>query len=456
MNLFTSFSPTKTICSFITGTCIKLFPPGPSDPDGNLAMERQDLVIRVILTVVGVLLALFLIMYGYFWCQRRRRKSNSDAANSDLEAGPASPGRPANSTFLSLRTPLISTRTFGAQLETTGTGSPGSKSPAGGSGPATGSQDSSKTPPTAHNKALQNVKGDHPSMAFLQSRSISLVDMYIDNSEPSENVGQIHFSLEYDFQNTTLILRILTAKELPAKDMSGTSDPYVRVTLLPDKKHRLETKIKRRTLNPRWNETFYFEGFPIQKLQSRVLHLHVFDYDRFSRDDSIGEVFLPLCQVDLSEKPSFWKALKPPAKDKCGELLTSLCYHPSNSILTLTLLKARNLKAKDINGKSDPYVKVWLQFGDKRIEKRKTPIFKCTLNPVFNETFSFNVPWEKIRECSLDVMVMDFDNIGRNELIGRILLAGKNGSGATETKHWQDMITKPRQTIVQWHRLKPE
>nr|CAD7400187.1 unnamed protein product [Timema cristinae] len=128
-------------------------------------------------------------------------------------------------------------------------------------------------------------------------------------------------------------------------------------------------------------------------------------------------------KVDLSEKPSFWKALKPPAKDKCGELLTSLCYHPSNSVLTLTCLKARNLKAKDINGKSGKLV--WLQFGDKRIEKRKTPIFKCTLNPVFNETFSFNVPWEKIRECSLDVMVMDFDNIGRNELIGRILLAGK-------------------------------
>ena len=34
----------------------------------------------------------------------------------------------------------------------------------------------------------------------------------------------------------------------------------MRVTLLPDKKHRLETKIKRRTLNPRWSETFYFEG----------------------------------------------------------------------------------------------------------------------------------------------------------------------------------------------------
>lgn len=36
-----------------------------------------------------------------------------------------------------------------------------------------------------------------------------MVDMYIDNSEPVENVGQIHFSLEYDFQNTTLILKII-------------------------------------------------------------------------------------------------------------------------------------------------------------------------------------------------------------------------------------------------------
>ncbi|XP_046636771.1 synaptotagmin-7-like isoform X1 [Daphnia pulicaria] len=345
-----------------------------------------------------------------------------------------------------------------------GNGAANSHSPGGSvlgavGGPASSLSPTSSPAPSsssALNKSMGGQKQEHPSMAFWQNRSISLVDMYIDNSEPTENVGQIHFSLEYDFQNTTLILKIMQGKDLPPMDMGGTSDPYVRVTLLPDKKHRLETKIKRRTLNPRWNETFYFEGFPIQKLQSRVLHLHVFDYDRFSRDDSIGEVFLPLCQVDFSEKPVFWKALKPPLKDKCGELLVSLCYHPTNSTLTLIALKARNLKAKDINGKSDPYVKVWLYFGDKRVEKRKTPVYKCTLEPVFNETFTFNVPWEKIRECSLDVRVMDFDNIGRNELIGRISLTGKNSTGASETKHWQDMITKPRQAVVQWHRLKPE
>jgi hypothetical protein len=35
-------------------------------------------------------------------------------------------------------------------------------------------------------------------------------------------------------------------------------------------------------------------------------------------------------------------------------------------------------------------------------------------------------------------------------------VAGKAGSGTSETKHWSDMITKPRQTVVHWHRLKPE
>ncbi|XP_061381658.1 synaptotagmin-7 isoform X2 [Danaus plexippus] len=427
-------------------------------------MKSSDVVLISLLSIGAAAVLFAVAAYLYIRRRRRKREDDEDGTSCAIRADPSSGSdsiREKNmgrlNGFLNLKTPLISTKTLGAQLETTSTSSPQAKSPATSSAGAAASASTAQgeRTPTAHNKQLQNVKGqDHPPHP--SNRSISLVDMYIDNTEPSENVGQIHFSLEYDFQNTTLILRIIQGKELPAKDLSGTSDPYVRVTLLPDKKHRLETKIKRRTLNPRWNETFYFEGFPIQKLQSRVLHLHVFDYDRFSRDDSIGEVFLPLCQVDLSEKPSFWKSLKPPAKDKCGELLTSLCYHPSNSVLTLTLLKARNLKAKDINGKSDPYVKVWLQFGDKRIEKRKTAVFKCTLNPVFNDSFSFNVPWEKIRECSLDVQVMDFDNIGRNELIGRILLAGKNGSGATETKHWQDMITKPRQTIVQWHRLKPE
>ena len=55
------------------------------------------------------------------------------------------------------------------------------------------------------------------------------------------------------------------------------------------------------------------------------------------------------------------------------------------------LFQAKNLKSKDINGLSDPYVKVWLMFGEKRVEKKKTPIYKCNLNPTFNQVHTADI-----------------------------------------------------------------
>ncbi|MEJ1273410.1 CD5 antigen [Cricetulus griseus] len=74
-----------------------------------------------------------------------------------------------------------------------------------------------------------------------------------------ENLGRIQFSVGYNFQESTLTVKVMKAQELPAKDFSGTSDPFVKIYLLPDKKHKLETKVKRKNLNPHWNETFLFE-----------------------------------------------------------------------------------------------------------------------------------------------------------------------------------------------------
>lgn len=75
-----------------------------------------------------------------------------------------------------------------------------------------------------------------------------------------EKLGRIQFSVGYSFQDSTLTVKILKGQDLPAKDFSGTSDPFVKLYLLPDKKHKLETKVKRKNLNPHWNETFLFEG----------------------------------------------------------------------------------------------------------------------------------------------------------------------------------------------------
>ncbi|KAJ9574656.1 hypothetical protein L9F63_008188, partial [Diploptera punctata] len=192
---------------------------------------------------------------------------------------------------------------------------------------------------------------------------------------------------------------------------------------------------------------------PSEKLHTQTLQLHVFDYDRITRDNSIGEVLLPLWQMDLTEKQSFCEPLRPATE--YGDLLMSLCHTPPDSI-TVTILKAWDLRSMDINLKSDPYVKLCLRCSDRRVDKRKTKIVKCTLNPVFNEAFHFNVTNTNVEESSLEVVVMDFDNIGRDELIGRIVLSVKNATGDSETKHWQEMLSSPTTTLVQWHRLKPE
>ncbi|XP_042076959.1 synaptotagmin-7b isoform X4 [Haplochromis burtoni] len=237
-----------------------------------------------------------------------------------------------------------------------------------------------------------------------------------------EKLGRIQFSVGYSFQDSTLTVKILKGQDLPAKDFSGTSDPFVKLYLLPDKKHKLETKVKRKNLNPHWNETFLFEGFPYEKVVQRTLYLQVLDYDRFSRNDPIGEVSIPLNKLDLANMQTFWKELKPcsDGSGSRGDLLVSLCYNPTANTITVSIIKARNLKAMDIGGTSDPYVKVWLMHKDKRVEKKKTVVMKRCLNPVFNESFPFDVPAHVLRETTIIITVMDKDRLSRNDVIGKV------------------------------------
>ncbi|NXD73593.1 SYT7 protein, partial [Eolophus roseicapillus] len=263
-----------------------------------------------------------------------------------------------------------------------------------------------------------------------------------------ENLGRIQFSVGYNFQESTLTVKIMKAQELPAKDFSGTSDPFVKIYLLPDKKHKLETKVKRKNLNPHWNETFLFEGRVWDGLEWTGMGAEqwwdpvssLLGWIRSARAANmmaiIDEMGWPSCQGHGSR----------------GELLLSLCYNPSANSIVVNIIKARNLKAMDIGGTSDPYVKVWLMYKDKRVEKKKTVVMKRCLNPVFNESFAFDIPTERLRETTIVITVMDKDRLSRNDVIGKIYLSWKSGPG--EVKHWKDMIARPRQAVAQWHQLK--
>ena len=116
----------------------------------------------------------------------------------------------------------------------------------------------------------------------------------ITTTASTENIkvcGKIFFTMQYSHPEQTLLVTIVKAEELPAKDFSGTSDPYVKVYLLPDRKNKFQTKVHRKTLSPEFNENFVFP-VPYAELESRVLQFSIYDFDRFSRHDLIGIVMV--------------------------------------------------------------------------------------------------------------------------------------------------------------------
>ncbi|MEE6499142.1 hypothetical protein FKM82_003341, partial [Ascaphus truei] len=228
----------------------------------------------------------------------------------------------------------------------------------------------------------------------------------------SKSCGKLNFIIKYDCDLEKLIVKIHKAVNLPAKDFSGTSDPYVKIYLLPDRKTKHQTKVHRKTLNPVFDEVFLFP-VPYSELSTRKLHFSVYDFDRFSRHDVIGQIIVDnfLDLADFPRESNISRDIEHVTNDNVdlGDLMFSLCYLPTAGRLTITIIKARNLKAMDITGASDPYVKVSLMCDGRRLKKRKTSTKRNTLNPVYNEAIVFDVPPESIDQISLLIAVMDYD-----------------------------------------------
>ncbi|XP_062248399.1 synaptotagmin-2 isoform X2 [Platichthys flesus] len=271
-----------------------------------------------------------------------------------------------------------------------------------------------------------------------------------------EKLGKLQYSIDYDFQENKLTVGILQAADLLSMDSGGTSDPYVKVFCLPDKKKKYDTKVHKKTLNPVFNETFVFK-IPFQEMGGNTLVMVVYDFDRFSKHDVIGEIKIPLKSLDLAKPIEVWRDLDSADQEepeKLGDICISLRYVPTAGKLTICILEAKNLKKMDVGGLSDPYVKINLLQNGKRLKKKKTTVKKNTLNPYYNESFSFEIPIDQMQKIQAVITVLDYDKIGKNDAIGKIWVGSKStGAGL---KHWSDMLANPRRPIAQWHPLQPE
>jgi hypothetical protein len=128
-----------------------------------------------------------------------------------------------------------------------------------------------------------------------------------EKKEEEAKFGRIQFKLDYNFEKNTLavtvnkiipnlylnqkqkhFIQIIQCEELPAMDLGGTSDPYVKLWVHPDKKKKCCTKKLKKTLNPVYNETFTFQKLPFNEMDGKVLMMAIFDHDALGSDDQIG------------------------------------------------------------------------------------------------------------------------------------------------------------------------
>lgn len=129
-----------------------------------------------------------------------------------------------------------------------------------------------------------------------------------------------------------LHVNVVRAIKLLKMDLLGTSDPYVKLTLTGDKLPAKKTTIKRKNLNPQWNEKF---KLVVKDPQSQVLQLQVYDWDKVGGHDKLGMQLVPLKLLKPYENKEFTLDLlkdtninETPNKKPRGQIVVDLTFVP--------------------------------------------------------------------------------------------------------------------------------
>ncbi|CAF1085662.1 unnamed protein product [Adineta steineri] len=276
-------------------------------------------------------------------------------------------------------------------------------------------------------------------------------------NDPSYNTGKITFTLFYNQSLTSLIITILSIDQLPYRNFNSKvlPNPFIKLTLLPDRRKKFQTKLYKHTQSTQFNETFHYP-ISYEQLNKRILLLSIYDFRRSTKRNLIGTVKIDdICSIpDITLYDIiFTKNIMPSTESDpdLGELTISLCYLPNAKRVTVTIVKATSLKPMDITGKSDPYVKVLLLINGKRIRKKKTSVISNTLNPMYNESLEFDLSNEHLQHADLIFKVIDYDRVGLNELIGCTGI-GIHFHGINRN-HWYQMLEYPHVPITQNYNL---
>nr|XP_019593466.1 PREDICTED: double C2-like domain-containing protein gamma isoform X5 [Rhinolophus sinicus] len=125
------------------------------------------------------------------------------------------------------------------------------------------------------------------------ARGMSLYEEEVEAEVAGEERGRVLLSLCYSSQRGGLLVGVLRCAHLAPMDANGYSDPFVRLFLHPNvgKKSKYKTSVRKKTLNPEFNEEFFYAGLR-EELAQKTLLVSVWDYDLGTANDFIGGVQL--------------------------------------------------------------------------------------------------------------------------------------------------------------------
>uniref|UniRef100_A0A3P8R8E2 Regulating synaptic membrane exocytosis 2 n=1 Tax=Astatotilapia calliptera TaxID=8154 RepID=A0A3P8R8E2_ASTCA len=166
--------------------------------------------------------------------------------------------------------------------------------------------DSTHSQLESSSSSFESQKMDRPSISVTSPMSPSML-----RDAPQYLSGQLSVKLWYDKVGHQLIVTILGAKDLPPREDGRPRNPYVKIYFLPDRsdKSKRRTKTVKKSLEPKWNQTFMYSPVHRREFRERMLEITLWDQARVREEESefLGEILIELETALLDDEPHWYK-----------------------------------------------------------------------------------------------------------------------------------------------------
>ncbi|XP_030411611.1 regulating synaptic membrane exocytosis protein 1 isoform X47 [Gopherus evgoodei] len=166
--------------------------------------------------------------------------------------------------------------------------------------------ESSHPPLESSSSSFESQKMERPSISVISPTSPAAL-----KDAPQVLPGQLSVKLWYDKVGHQLIVNVLQATDLPPRGDGRPRNPYVKMYFLPDRsdKSKRRTKTVKKSLEPKWNQTFLYSHVHRRDFRERMLEITVWDQPRVQEEESefLGEILIELETALLDDEPHWYK-----------------------------------------------------------------------------------------------------------------------------------------------------